>query len=282
MARYLGSYTKKFNLTKSLNEIPTLSSTIDGKGNDTIFPEGKGLDSGPEGSSLGVGDGKKENPMRFKPSVQPTSSEKTKPAWWFVFRHDNLLITLTDETASIPFVKDLFSLNLEPIRQQYLGTLDGHPCYSVECADDALAPDGMDFRGLRGLFKLLEKDMFRVARRAIHIKNWDKENQYCGRCGTPTKTKKDELTKVCPKCNLLHYPRLSPAIIVAVVKGNRLLLARADRFPPGMYSVLEGFVEPGESLEECVRREVKEEVGIEVKNVRYFGSQHWPFPNSLM
>jgi len=220
--------------------------------------------------------------MRFKPSVQPTSSEQTKSTWWFVFRQDNLLVKLMDETASIPHVNDLSSLNLEPVRQQYLGSLDGHPCYCVECADDAVAPEGMDFRGLRGVYKLIGKDMFRIARRAIHIKNWDRENQYCGRCGTPTKTKKDERVKVCPKCNLLQYPRLSPAIIVAVLKGDRLLLARAERFPPDMYSVLAGFVEPGESLEECVRREVKEEVGIEVKNIRYFGSQHWPFPNSLM
>ena len=220
--------------------------------------------------------------MHFIPSVKPTSSEQNKPVWWFVFRHDNLLIKITGETASIPYTNDLSSLNLEPIRRQYLGTLDEHPCYSVECADDAVAPEGMDFRGLRGLFKLLGRDIFRIARRALHIKNWDRENQYCGHCGTPTKTKQNELAKVCPECNLLQYPRLSPAIIVAVVKGDRLLLARAGRFPPEMYSVLAGFVEPGESLEDCVSREVKEEVGIEVKNIHYFGSQHWPFPNSLM
>ena len=220
--------------------------------------------------------------MHFKPSIKPKSSERTKPAWWFVFRHDHLLVKITDETTSIPHLKDLSSLNLKPVRQQYLGTLDGHSCYSVECADDAVAPEGMDFRGLRSVYKLIGKDMFRVARRAVHVKNWDRENQYCGHCGTPTETKENELAKVCPKCNLIQYPRLSPAIIVAVVKGNRLLLARAERFPPDMYSVLAGFVEPGESLEECVSREVKEEVGMEVKNIRYFGSQHWPFPNSLM
>ena len=81
---------------------------------------------------------------------------------------------------------------------------------------------------------------------------------------------------------MLHYPRLSPAIIVAVINDNRILLAHADRFASGLYSVLAGFVEPGEAFEECVKREVKEEVGIMVKNIRYFGSQPWPFPNSLM
>ena len=94
--------------------------------------------------------------------------------------------------------------------------------------------------------------------------------------------KKDERAKECPKCGLLNYPRISPAIIVAVLKGNQILLARSRRFPGGFYSVLAGYVEPGETLEECVRREVFEEVGIEVKNIRYFGSQPWPFPDSQM
>ncbi len=95
-----------------------------------------------------------------------------------------------------------------------------------------------------------------------------------------------ERAKKCPNCGLTNYPRLSPAIIIAVVRpteqGNRLLLARNHRFPSGRYSVIAGFVEPGESLEECAQREVREEVGIRIKNICYFGSQSWPFPNSLM
>ena len=86
----------------------------------------------------------------------------------------------------------------------------------------------------------------------------------------------------CTACGYLSYPRISPAVIVAVVRGKSILLARARRFPPGMYSVLAGFVEPGETLEECVVREVREETGVEVKNIRYFASQPWPFPHSLM
>jgi NAD+ diphosphatase len=88
--------------------------------------------------------------------------------------------------------------------------------------------------------------------------------------------------KQCPQCKLVNYPRLSPSIIVAVRRGNELLLARSPRFPAGMYSVLAGFVEPGETLEQAVEREVQEEVGLTVKNICYFGSQPWPFPNSLM
>jgi NAD+ diphosphatase len=91
-----------------------------------------------------------------------------------------------------------------------------------------------------------------------------------------------ERAKKCPNCGLLHFPRLAPAIIVAIERGDRLLMARSRRFTTGMYSVLAGFVEPGESLEETVAREVKEEVGISLKDIKYFGSQPWPFPHSLM
>jgi NAD+ diphosphatase len=94
--------------------------------------------------------------------------------------------------------------------------------------------------------------------------------------------KADERAKVCTACGWVVFPRMSPAVIVAVTRGERILLARSPRFPEKFYSVLAGFVEPGESLEECVQREVKEEVGLELKHIRYVGSQPWPFPNSLM
>ncbi|MBW2149128.1 MAG: NAD(+) diphosphatase [Deltaproteobacteria bacterium] len=219
--------------------------------------------------------------MHFIPAIVP-SSERIEPAWWFAFRDSRLLFKLTGEAALIPCVADLAELNLKPIRKQYLGKLDGRPCYSSELSDDAVAPEGMTFGELRSLFGLLEEDFFWLAGRAIQIVNWDQTHQYCGRCGTPSETKTDERAKICPKCGLLHFPRISPAIIVAVLKDNQILLARANRFPHGLYSVLAGFVEPGETLEDCIKREVKEEVGVELKNICYFGSQPWPFPHSLM
>jgi len=91
-----------------------------------------------------------------------------------------------------------------------------------------------------------------------------------------------ERAKVCSKCGFRTYPRISPATITAVTPGNQILLARAKRFPSELYSVIAGFAEPGETLEECVKREIMEETGIDVKNIRYFGSQPWPFPDSLM
>ncbi len=121
-----------------------------------------------------------------------------------------------------------------------------------------------------------------IAGRANQLLYWHQTHQYCGRCGHVTQDKTDERAKRCPQCKQINYPRLSPAVIVAILKDNQILLARNRRFKLPFYSVLAGFVEPGESLEECVKREIKEEVGITVKNIRYFGSQPWPFPDSLM
>ncbi|OPY80236.1 MAG: NADH pyrophosphatase [Syntrophorhabdus sp. PtaU1.Bin153] len=125
-------------------------------------------------------------------------------------------------------------------------------------------------------------EFYRAALRAMHIIDWDRTDQYCGRCGTKNELKTGERAKVCPACNVLSFPRISPAVIVLVEKGRKVLLARAARFTQDWYSVLAGFVEPGETLEDVVRREVKEETGIDVKDIRYFGSQPWPFPDSLM
>ena len=104
----------------------------------------------------------------------------------------------------------------------------------------------------------------------------------CGHCGAATVIKDGERARECPRCGELSYPRISPAVIVRVTRGEEILLARARRFPPGFYSVLAGFVEPGETLEECVRREVREETGVELRDLSYFASQPWPFPHSLM
>jgi NAD+ diphosphatase len=121
-----------------------------------------------------------------------------------------------------------------------------------------------------------------IAGRANQLLYWHRTHVYCGQCGRETEDKADERAKICPDCGHVSYPRLSPAVIVAIVRGNRILLARNRRFKGSFYSVLAGFVEPGESLEECIRREIREEVGLRVKNIRYFGSQPWPFPDSLM
>jgi NAD+ diphosphatase len=168
------------------------------------------------------------------------------------------------------------------MRTIYLGALDEVPCRIGEIGPGAELPEGWSLVGLRHLFGAVDEEFFRVAGRSFQILEFERNHQYCGRCGGPTEDKREERAKICPACGLAAFPRMSPAMIVAVRRGRRILLARAPRFPEGLYSVLAGFVEPGESMEECVQREVREEVGVEVKSIRYFGSQSWPFPNSLM
>ena len=111
---------------------------------------------------------------------------------------------------------------------------------------------------------------------------WERSHRFCGRCGEPTVRAEAERAKQCPRCGLLSFPRLSPAVIMRVERGEQILLARNRAFAEPIFSVLAGFVEPGESLEEAVMREVAEEAGIAITDLRYFGSQPWPFPHQLM
>jgi NAD+ diphosphatase len=208
--------------------------------------------------------------------------KRSEPAWWFVFQENKLLVNQEPSSVSLPFLMDFGELGLTPLSEHYMGRLDHQPCYAVEVAEGTIPPAGMTFEGLRQVYGRLDEDLFWVAARAVQIVDWDRTHQFCGRCGLFLKTSQTERAKECPKCGLLHFPRLAPAIIVLVERGDQLLLARSRHFLPDMYSVLAGFVEPGESLEEAVVREVKEEVGIDVKDIRYFSSQPWPFPHSLM
>ena len=214
----------------------------------------------------------------FNPSVM--GSPGSQPAWWFACSAGKLLVDLA--SMQPPFLQDLAELGLEPVRTQVLGTLDGSPCYSAELLPDAPTPRDMQWVKLRELYGRLEDGLFAIGGRAMQIVEWDRTHQYCGCCATPTFYSTQERAKRCSNCGLVNYPRLSPAVIVLISRGEEVLLAKAPRFPAGMYSILAGFVEPGESLEDTIVREVREEVGVEVADIRYFGSQPWPYPNSLM
>jgi NAD+ diphosphatase len=208
--------------------------------------------------------------------------EISKPAWWFAFQGNKLLVHLESSSVNLPCLFDLKEIGLEPLNKHFLGHLDDHPCYAVELDEKTALPKSMAFEGLRQVYGRLDEDLFWIAARAIQIVDWDRTHRYCSRCGHPLRMSSAERAKECPECGLLHFPRLSPAIIVLVERNHELLLARSRHFLPGMYSVLAGFVEPGETLEEAVVREVREEVGLSVKDIHYFGSQPWPFPHSLM
>ncbi|MGA3174897.1 MAG: NAD(+) diphosphatase [Syntrophorhabdales bacterium] len=204
------------------------------------------------------------------------------PAFWFVVSGFKLLVLAGPGGASVPFAEGLDPWGLRPGNLQYLGTLRGYPSYAAEVDEKTAVPAGCAFEGLRSLFGVLDEDLFKRAFAAVHLVEWDRTSRFCGRCGGPTELLKEERAKVCSKCGRLVFPRISPAVIVLVEQGDQVLLARSARFAQGFYSVLAGFVEPGEGLEEAVAREVEEETAIIVRDVRYFGSQPWPFPDSLM
>jgi NAD+ diphosphatase len=218
---------------------------------------------------------------RFISGIVPPKQRLTA-AWWFAFQKDRLLIQPESSQVAIPCLVEFAELELPVLRQHYVGRLDGRHCYAVEVNEGIIPPQGMTFEGLRQIYGGMDDCLFSVAVRAVQIIDWDRTHQFCGRCGARMKTHPTERAKECPQCGLLHFPRLAPAIIVLVERGAEMLLARARRFPTDMYSTIAGFVEPGETLEEAVIREVHEETGITVKDICYFGSQPWPFPHSLM
>ncbi len=216
----------------------------------------------------------------FEPAVTPPDAH-SQDALAFAFKKDQLLIRLHTDQATIPTLGEL--ADYPRADQHYLGRCTEHgSCYALEIADDAPEPAGFSFHTLRDVAEKLGPTLFGIGGRAVQIVAWGQTHRYCGRCGAHNQHADNERAQVCPECGLMCFPKLSPAIIVRIERGDQILLARNHRFPPGLFSVLAGFVEPGETLEQCVEREVYEEVGIEVEDIHYFASQPWPFPNSLM
>jgi NAD+ diphosphatase len=210
----------------------------------------------------------------FQSSVTPPATRPSS-ALWFALKENRVLLHATFDGLCVPRLDDFEQLNIEYAAVHYLGTLGESHCYAVQLSADN-TPAGMAFKDLRSAMMVLDENFGALAGRAFQIIQWDRTHQFCGQCGGRMTSVAGERAKQCPECGLLQFPRLSPAIIVLVRRGKRVLLARSRQTPPGMYSVLAGFVE------QAVEREVKEEVGITIRNIRYFGSQPWPFPHSLM
>lgn len=187
---------------------------------------------------------------------------------------------LNDGSIPQAFTSETFGLSL--LQQQYLGIYSQQPCFAVEVSNE-MPPDGMHFMPLKQCYEhIREEDLLSLACRAKQILLWDKSTQYCGYCGHKTLLSSKERAKSCDYCNAVFFPQISPVIIVLISHKDKLLLARSPHFSTGVYSTLAGFVESGETAEDAVVREVFEEVSIKVKNIRYFGSQSWPFPSNLM
>jgi NAD+ diphosphatase len=201
-----------------------------------------------------------------------TSGPPTADHHWFAIHRSSVMVAHPSD------------LDLTIAATHYLGDLDGVACWAADLVDEEVAAFGTTspLTDLRALWGTVTEHQWTIAGRAVQIVDWDRTHRFCGRCGTPTELASTDRSRICPKCRLSAYPRLAPAIITVVERGDEILLGRGVNFPLPMFSCLAGFVEPGETLEEAVVREVFEEVGVVVSDVRYQQSQPWPFPHSLM
>lgn len=216
-------------------------------------------------------------PASFKPLLDPV--EQADPRT-FAFRGNELLIR--EQDAALPEAHALSRLPIEAANVFPVGLLDGLYCRAAWVPNETQAPDGHIFKGMRSLFGRLDETTLAIAGRAFQIADWARTHQFCGACGQPMSRARGERAMKCA-CGHLAYPRISPAMMTLVTRGDSILLARNVAIPAGgRMSALAGFLEPGESVEDAIHREVREEVGLEVKDLRYFASQSWPYPHSLM
>ena len=218
---------------------------------------------------------------KFTPGQAPLE-DSGGAGFWAVFQGDAVLISPNGDSSLLPRAQSAKELGIELGGIHYVGELDGVPCRAARAEDTAQAPEGLVFAKHRAVFTKVPAAMYRAMGAARQVLDWDLKNRFCGSCGKPMEDKPGERARFCPACNIVRYPRVSPAVIMRITRGREILLGRQAIWPQGMYSVLAGFVEPGENAEEAVIREVREEAGIEVGNVRYFASQPWALPDSLM
>ena len=219
-------------------------------------------------------------PDRFESLVAAPEDADRDDAMYFAYMGEEILC-ISEQGIPRPVTRDEFRwLDVDVSWRTFLGRWEGRPCFALAASGNV--PEGFARVGLRAWLGRVDPAFFYLAGRAKQIVDWHRDHRYCGRCGTETADHGTDRAKECPRCGMVSYPRLSPSIIVLVRNGDEMLLARNSNWPTGMFSTLAGFVEPGESIEQTVHREVHEEVGIDIANLRYLGSQSWPFPNSLM
>ncbi len=196
------------------------------------------------------------------------------------YKDDTLLLKRTGDIFTVPQFRDLPPLP-EHSECRWIGQLNHTPCFLV-LGDISTDHPSLIYEDIRFFRTTQQKEIAWLCLVGLHLSNWYKQHAYCGQCGSPTRQKADERALECPNCHLVVYPKIAPAIIVAIRSTNKLLLARNANFPDGWFSLVAGYADIGESLEETVRREVKEEVGLDICGIRYYKSQPWPLSGSLM
>lgn len=202
---------------------------------------------------------------------------------WFVFYKDQVLMEQHTDgyhipTGQKPPVKVPVGSTIHNI-----GDMQGNLCktYALHTPISGEEAPSRQMVGLRASYDLLPFNEYYKAGKAFEILNWDQTTRFCPTCGVPLKQISD-IGKKCPECRQEFYPHISPAIIVRIEKDDSILMVRARNFKGSFYGLVAGFLEAGETLEECVHREVMEETGIRIKNLKYFGSQPWPYPSGVM
>ena len=225
---------------------------------------------------------RKRMSKEYLPHFTPPA-DRNGTALWFAFYQGRVLVRIADDDA--PTLMTCAHPNqhgLETAQEHYLGTYGGAHCYAAELVENHIAPNGHALLGLRDLLGHVDETLAGISGRAFQILEWNRNHRYCGRCGGETVIRNNERARTCVPCKRTSYPPVAPVIMILITHGRKMLLARKVGWGNTRYSALAGFVEPGETLETTVIRETREEVGVEIKNIRYFGSQPWPFPNNLM
>lgn len=208
-------------------------------------------------------------------------------SYWFLFSNGKLLLSRKGGCYSI-LTHDTLPYMVNGMVHE-VGKYENAICKAAEIADSSTVytvstdstEDGLIWIGLRESYDLINVELHRLAGRGSELIFWDKNTRYCPVCGTPTKVN-TVISKKCPNCGNEIFPQLSPAILVMIHKGDQILLVHARTFTRPFHGLVAGFVEPGETLEQCVAREVREETTLKIDNIRYFGSQPWPYPSNLM
>ncbi len=196
------------------------------------------------------------------------------------YNGNSLLLKNNGEVFELPRKKDFQEIS-ERTENTFLFTLDDVPCFIIWDNLKADKPN-LIFKEINFFRTIMQQEIAWISIAGFHLMNWYLQNKFCGKCGARTRHKHDERAIICPECNSIIFPKISPAVIAAIICNNKILLARNSNFPGNWYSIIAGYVDVGETLEEALTREVKEEVGLDIKNIRYYKSQPWPLSSSMM